>query len=242
VVATKLADAVEAGTGQHVLDLCTGHGAVAAALLERGASVTGLDFSAAMIALAREKAPEAHFLQGDAMAMEFSDACFDAVTVGFGVPHFPDPARGLAEAARILKPGGRLAFSIWCGRESDGAFGWLFDAVGRFGDPTVTLPEGPDAHLLAARSVAAAMTEEAGFGGFQFTEVASEFLVPEAEMLFDIFYQGAVRAASLLGGQPEAQRRSIRAALAERVRSQGRKQPQGYLVPAPSVIITAVRV
>ena len=59
--------------------------------------------------------------------------------------------------------------------------------------------------------------------------------------MFDVFDRGAVRAASLLGGQPEAQRDAIRADLAARTRSDGIKLDKGYLVPAPSVIISAIR-
>lgn len=94
LVAQKLADRVEVGQGSHVLDVCSGHGVVSAELVVRGADVTGLDFSPAMISLAEAAVPDAMFVQGDAMAMAFADASFDAVTIGFGVPHFPDPAPG----------------------------------------------------------------------------------------------------------------------------------------------------
>lgn len=240
VVARRLSEAVQAGRGMRVLDLCTGHGVVAAEILARGSSVVALDFSPAMIALARSAAPEAQFVQGDAMAMEFADNSFDAVTIGFGVPHFPDPARGLAEAARVLKPGGRLAFSIWQGKGSEGAFGWLFEAVGRLGDPLVTLPPGPDAHLLADSAIAGPMVTDAGFADVHLVDVATELAVHTPEALFDAFDRGAVRAASLLGGQSADRREAIRADLAARTRSDGIRHEDGYRVPAPSVIVSAV--
>lgn len=241
VVAEKLSDGIDAKPGMKVLDLCTGHGVVAVELLARGASVTGLDFSSGMISLARAAAPKALFVQGDAMAMDFTDHSFDAVTIGFGVPHFPDTETGLAEAARVLKPGGRIAFSIWRGKGSDGAFGWLFDAVGRLGDPSVILPPGPDAHLLVDSAIAIPMVTNAGFVDVGLSNVASELWVQTPDSLFDAFDKGAVRAASLLGGQPKAQRDAIRADLASRTKSAGIKHQEGYLVPAPSVIISAVR-
>lgn len=238
-VAKGLADAVHAGPKDHVLDLCTGHGAVAAELLARGALVTGLDFSEAMIKLAKTNVPKATFVQGDAMAMAFADNSFDAVTIGFGVPHFPDPERGLAEAARVLKPGGRIAFSIWRGKGSKGSFDWLFDAVGRLGDPSVKLPDGPDAHMLVDLDIAAPMLTRAGFDKVTLSDVASELGVLTPEHLFDAFDQGAVRAASLLSGQDAARRDAIRADLATRTRAEGVKTGTGYLVPAPSVVISA---
>jgi SAM-dependent methyltransferase len=241
VAARHLADVVKAGPQKAILDLCTGYGVVAAELLARGASVTALDFSLAMIALAQKTAPGARVVQGDAMAMDFADGSFHGVTIGFGVPHFPDPALGLIEAARVLKPGGRIAFSIWCGKGSDGAFGWLFDAVGRLGDPTVTLPPGPDAHLLADSAVAKAMVADAGFSDAQSVEVPTALSVLAPESLFDVFDQGAVRAASLLGNQPSALRDAIRADLAARTRSEGLEVSEGFQIPAPCVIVSAVR-
>ncbi len=242
LVAQKLADLVNAGPGTAVLELCTGPGDVAAELARRGATVTGLDFSAAMISLATKAVPGARFVQGDAMAMDFEDQCFDAVTIGFGVPHFPDTDRGLSEAARVLKPGGQLAFSIWYGKGSAGSFGWLFDAVGRLGDPSVSLPDGPDAHLLSNRDVAEEMVTKAGFSDVQFVDIPSEIWVPLPESLFDVFDKGAVRAASLLGGQPDHLRDAIRADLAARVVAEGQAKDGGYVVPAPSVAISAKRV
>jgi len=241
LVARKLSDAVYAGPDKHVLDLCTGHGVVAEELVARGATVTGLDFSKAMISLARAAVPAAHFIHGDAMEMGFPDARFDAVTIGFGVPHFPNPDRGLKEAARVLKPGGIIAFSIWRGKGSDGSFGWLFDAIGRLADPSVTLPKGPDAHVLADIDIARPTVEKAGFVDVKVVEVASEVHVASPDALFDLFDAGAVRAASLLSRQPASKRDAIRDDLARRTQAEGTEGTLGFRVPTPSVVVTAVR-
>ncbi len=241
LVATELADSVNAASGLNVLDLCTGHGVVAAELVARGAEVTGLDFSPAMVSLAEVAVPDAMFVQGDAMAMAFARASFDAVTIGFGVPHFPDPANGLAEAARVLKPGGRLAFSIWYGAGSDGSFSWCFEAFGRHGDASVPMPEGPDAHQLADRAFAEAMVTKAGFGDVSFKDVPSELLIAHPDDLFDTFYKGAVRAAERFSGQTQSVRQAVRADLAERAAKDGRQGDGVWFVPAPSVVVSAVR-
>ena len=242
LVANKLADAVFAGPNTKVLDLCTGHGVVANELVAREAEVVGLDFSAPMIALAKSFVPTAQFVQGDAMDMEFANDSFDAVTIGFGVPHFPDPRRGLLEASRVVKPGGKIAFSIWQGRGSNGSFGWLFDAVERLADPLITLPAGPDAHALTDFSIAKPMVEDAGFADVKLVNVQSELSVQSPDFLFDLFDGGAVRTASLLSRQPETRRDAIRNDLAARTQSEGIRQGTGYLVPAPSVVISAVRI
>lgn len=240
-VASALAGHVGAGPGQHILDFCTGHGVVASALVAQGAKVTGLDFSPTMIALAKAALPEAAFVEGDAMDMPFGDANFEAATAGFGVPHLPDPSKGMAEVARVMKPGGRLAVSIWRGRGSDGAMGWLFEAVAQEGDPSVRLPPGPDAHALCDADVACGLLEPAGFTDVAVHDIASSLQVPSPEKLFDTFHRGSVRAASLLTHQPDENKSAIRAYLAARVEEQGVASADGWVVPLPSVAVVARR-
>jgi len=96
-----------------VLDLATGTGDLAFALRDAGAfSVIGLDVSTEMLAEAARKDARSEegspipWIEGDAMALPFPDATFDAVTVGFGLRNMPDYAGALREAARVLRPGG----------------------------------------------------------------------------------------------------------------------------------------
>ena len=96
------------GPGSRALDVATGTGDLAIALAGRGASVVGLDFSDGMLDLARKKAPQVEFVQGNALALGYPDASFDAVTVGFGARNFADLDRGLSEMARVTRQGGRV--------------------------------------------------------------------------------------------------------------------------------------
>ena len=95
--------------GDAVLDACCGTGDLALAAERAGGRVTGLDFSERMLDRAREKSQTAEWVLGDATALPFTDASFDAATVGFGIRNVPDLEAGLAELARVLRPGGRLA-------------------------------------------------------------------------------------------------------------------------------------
>jgi demethylmenaquinone methyltransferase/2-methoxy-6-polyprenyl-1,4-benzoquinol methylase len=104
----RAADLACVGPGSRVLDVATGTGDLAIALRARGAEVVGLDFSERMLELAREKAPDVRFQAGNALALPFRDGEFDAVTVGFGARNFSDLSQGLAEMARVTRPGGRL--------------------------------------------------------------------------------------------------------------------------------------
>ncbi|HOX55854.1 MAG TPA: class I SAM-dependent methyltransferase [Candidatus Paceibacterota bacterium] len=116
--------------GQRALDLCCGTGDLALALTRRGARVTGLDFSARMLAVAESRAarirprepsapPHAprtmhraptlpRFVRADAQRLPFADGSFDIVTVGYGLRNLADWEIGLAEMQRVARPSGRL--------------------------------------------------------------------------------------------------------------------------------------
>ena len=104
----RAADLTGVAPGSRALDVATGTGDLAVELASRGAAVTGMDFSPAMLELAGAKAPEIEFEEGDALALRYGDAEFDAVTVGFGARNFSDLDQGLREMARVTKPGGRV--------------------------------------------------------------------------------------------------------------------------------------
>ena len=95
--------------GDRVLDACCGTGDLAVAAECRGGRVVGLDFSPRMLDRARRKSGTIEWIQGDALALPFSDAEFDSATVGFGVRNLEDLEGGMRELARVLRPGGKVA-------------------------------------------------------------------------------------------------------------------------------------
>jgi demethylmenaquinone methyltransferase/2-methoxy-6-polyprenyl-1,4-benzoquinol methylase len=104
----RAVDLAAVGPGDRALDVATGTGDLAVALRRRGADVVGLDFSEQMLELARKKEPDVRFESGNAMALPYGDAEFDAVTVGFGARNFDDLRAGLREMVRVARPGGRV--------------------------------------------------------------------------------------------------------------------------------------
>src|SRR5205807_5369037 len=107
----RAVDLASVEPGDRVLDVATGTGDLAIELSRRvapGGEVVGSDFAEAMLELARAKAPGITFEQGNALDLPYEDDSFDAATVGFGARNFSDLARGLAEMARVVRPGGRV--------------------------------------------------------------------------------------------------------------------------------------
>ena len=107
----RAADLARVGPGDSALDVCCGTGDLAVELARRtGAEgrVVGLDFSAPMLELAREKSGAVQWVQGNALELPFADGEFDAATVGFGARNVVDLERGIAEMARVVRPGGRV--------------------------------------------------------------------------------------------------------------------------------------
>lgn len=241
MVVPSLVRAVQAGPDKETLDLCCGQGNVSAALVQAGARVTGLDFSPAMLDIAKAAVPVATFVNGDAMQLGFADASFDAVTIGFGMPHVPEPPRVLAEARRVLRPGGRIAFSTWCGPEVEGAFGYVFGAIGAHGSPDIALPPGPGANDYADPKIAYPALKVAGFGEFSCNFVASGWLVNDPGAPFDYFRDGTARGGALLRPQPAHHARAIRAAVVRRVLENHGDGPE-WSVPMPAVVISATAI
>ena len=115
-----LAAAAHIGTGSRVADFCAGLGGPARYLAHRyGADVTGIELTPARVAGAAELTrlvglqERVRVLEGNVMDVPLRDATMDAVVSQEAMLHVPDKGRALAEAFRILKAGGRLAFTDW---------------------------------------------------------------------------------------------------------------------------------
>jgi len=104
----RTAELASVGPGSRVLDVATGTGDLAIEAAGRGCEVVASDFSEEMLEVAKRKAPSMTFEWADAMDLAYADDEFDAATVGFGARNFSDLDRGLAEMARVVKPGGKV--------------------------------------------------------------------------------------------------------------------------------------
>ena len=184
----RAADRAELRPGDAALDLCCGTGDLALELRERVEArgrVVGADFSERMLELAQNKAADrgladVTFEWADALELPYSEASFDAVTVGFGVRNLADVGAGIREMTRILKPGGRCVileitqpqkpplstfFKVWFNR--------IVPVIGRVAgdsDAYSYLPESVRSFPPPAKL--AALMDEAGLTGIRYTVLA----------------------------------------------------------------------
>jgi SAM-dependent methyltransferase len=232
--AGPLLDAAGVSPGRRVLDVATGPGPIAAAAAARGADVVGLDFSAAMIAEARRRHPAIAFREGDAEALPFNASSFDAVVMNFGLLHLARPDTAIAEAHRVLRGGGGCALTVWAPPEEAVGFGLVLAAVREFGNPDVTLPEGPPFFRFSDQAEFRRTLEHAGFSDVQVRTLTLTWRLPASDTVFDAISRGGVRTAAVLRAQTPEVLESIRAAVrrgVERYESGG-----AFLVPMPAVL------
>jgi ubiquinone/menaquinone biosynthesis C-methylase UbiE len=114
--APKMAQAAGLAAGQRVLDVACGTGVLAREAVKHvgpSGAVTGLDRNEGMLAVARREAPDVEWQLGRAEALPFDAATFDAVVSQFGLMFFEDQTAALEEMWRVLRPGGRLAVTVW---------------------------------------------------------------------------------------------------------------------------------
>jgi SAM-dependent methyltransferase len=144
IPAARLVRFAQVAAGQKVLDVACGTGVVAVTAARRGASVSGLDLSPALLERARDNAKTAavaiDFTEGDIEALPYPDAAFDVVLSQFGHIFAPRPTIAVKEMLRVLKVGGRIAFSTWPPEHFTGR---LFALIAAYAAPSTVGAERP---------------------------------------------------------------------------------------------------
>ncbi len=234
-----LLDAAEVRSGARTLDVASGPGYAAAAAVARGARVAALDFSSAMVELARSQNPEMELREGDAEALAFADGSFDAVVMNFGMLHLAQPERAVAEAFRVLHAGGRYAFTVWAKPEEAVGFGIILDAIRKHGNPDVPLPQGPPFFRFSDASECDNVLKIAGFRSVDVRKVPQVWRFSASGLLFEAFLAGSVRTQALLQAQSAAALDAIRDAVG---RVAGEYENHGTVeIPMPAVLAAAVK-
>lgn len=160
-VGRQLVGYVNPPAGSRVLDVGAGRGAVARAALDRGCVVTATDASQGMVDRLAADFPQVTAARMDAGRLAFPDASFDLVTAGFVVQVLDDPALALAEARRVLAPGGTVAMSLE--KQSVGRLRWLYELAGEFFGIPVPSADDEQNGTLTSRQLDGLLSA-AGFG------------------------------------------------------------------------------
>ncbi len=213
-----LLDAARVGEGTRLLDVATGPGYVAARAAERGAMATGLDRSAQLLAIARARHPSLTFVEGDAEALGLPPASFDAAVASFCLLHLARPERCVAELARVVVPGGRVAVTVRNTPDHARLFGIVLEAVkAASAVPPPELPAGPDFFQFADDVKMKRVLADAGLRDPEVQTIDWRTPVSSADELWHGFTAGSVRTRALLIGQAPEIQHAIRNELANRL-------------------------
>jgi SAM-dependent methyltransferase len=202
--ADALLDAAEVSAGSVLLDVATGPGVVGLAARHRGAEVTAVDQSEAMVSLARAAGLDAR--QATVEALPFETGAFDVAVAGFLVNHLPRPVAGVAELGRVSKA--RVAVSVWDSPRANPALG-LFGRVSQSFDLADPAPPGPDASLYSDDARLTALLAAAGLADIRVTRVRWTLTV-EPGAWFDAVAAGTPRTGAVLAAASAEQRAALR--------------------------------
>jgi len=192
-----------------------------------------------MVAHARQLHPGIDFREGDAEELPLGNGLFDAAVMNFGILHLGRPERALVEAHRVIRSGGRFAFSVWANPQETIGFGIVLRAVEAYGEPRVVLPEGPPFFRYSDREECTRALLVAGFESPTVVKVKQVWRLAAGDGLFDAMKESTVRTAGLLRAQKPTVLEKIRQA----IRAETEKYRKGDLVvlPMPALVASAVK-
>ena len=185
-----------------------------------------------MLSEARRRNPDIDFLNSTAEELPFPDGKFNAVVGNYILHHSGEPEKVLSESLRVLKPGGKAAFTVWASPEKLEAFGLFFGAVGEH----VEAPELPHGPLFGVSDFNAfhQLLCDAGFRDTSVEELSTAWRTSSIES-----YISAFRDWANLHTLPDDLRKRIEdktLKLAERYQSEGI-----YSIPNPTILISGAK-
>jgi SAM-dependent methyltransferase len=184
-------NAAGVGSGDRFLDAGCGGGGASVLAERRGAIVSGLDASAPLIDIARERVSGGDFRVGDLEVLPFTDGSFDAVIAANSIQYAEDRVAALRELARVATPRARIAVGLF-GTSDRVDFRVVFDA---FRESLPEPPSGDGPFGLSREGVLEGLVEQAGLNVVESGEVDLPFIYDDTET----FWRGVIS-----GGPPQA--------------------------------------
>jgi SAM-dependent methyltransferase len=206
-----LLDAAGVRGDSRVLDLASGPGYVAAAASRRGAAATGVDIAESMVSLAQRLYPEVTFRRSEAERLPFPDASFDAVVGNFLINHLAAPEAAVAEAWRVLKRGGRAAFTVWDSPDQARFMGVLLEAVATVGAASPSdFPAGPPIFRFSDGGEFARLLTGAGLKQPEVRRLGYQHCFAGSDELWNCLVLASVRLGAVVLSQPPLTQQLIR--------------------------------
>jgi SAM-dependent methyltransferase len=240
-VQAALLSAAALARGEQVLDVACGNGQItlpAAESVGAQASVLGVDLSQRMIESALRRArrrslPNVSFCRMDAARLALADDRFDVVLCSLGLMYVPDPAQAVREMARVLRPGGRMALSVW-GERARCGWATLFEIV----DAEVASEVCPLFFGLGRPDALARLCADAGLVRIRQQRPATELAYADGDEACRAAFVGGPVALAW-SRFPEEVRDRARARYLDSLTSW--RDGAGYRVPAEFVLVTSAK-
>ena len=211
-------DAIAVGPGVALLDAGCGAGYALGLAAARGATVTGLDASAGLLEVARERLADAELHEGDLESLPFVDASFDAVTAFNSVQFAADPLAAIRELGRVARRDAPVAIVTW-GAPDQCESRVIIAAIGGLLPPPPAGAAGPFA--LSEPGKLEELASAAGLRPEHAAEVPTPFSYPDLETAVRTqLSSGPARRAIEHAGEP-ATREALSAAFADSRKSDG---------------------
>lgn len=230
--------------GDRVLDVATGPGEPAlsiAPLVGPTGSVVGIDLSERMVEVARQNAKgvdNAEFRVMDAEKLEFPDASFDLVVCRFGLQIVTDPDRCIAEIRRVLKPGGRVAATVWGPGERVPAIHVIIGPMLEYAEPDET-GYIPTPYEMGGDGELVEILLKAGFRDAAEKRVTHDWTFRDAKTYFDATLKGTPIGHSL-SEEDEPTQKAVLAKTAKNL-EQWTLADGSVRLPAEAVVVAGVR-
>jgi SAM-dependent methyltransferase len=222
-IGRQLVDAVDPQPGETILELAAGvgdTGFLAASRVAPSGLVISSDFAPAMVDAAQRRASELDiegvtFRVLDAQSIELEDGSVDAVMCRWGFMLMPDPAVALRETRRVLRPGGRLAFSVWGSPDRNPWAAIVARALVDAGHMDPPSAGKPGIFALADPVLVETLVVEAGFETPQIVEVAMRWPFDSFEEYWAFTLEKAGALAMVIERLPETDQASVQTSVRE---------------------------